>query len=211
MCSPRRAAGTRAPLLQPGTQLALRWGARLEDHLGSFRAEPLRSRLGAVIDDPPRLAGLASVCALLRFALAEREPCPALYARSLGVLDTLAAGAQGWPAAYLRWEMHLLDETGFGLDLSACTVTGATADLAYVSPRSGRAVSRAGAGDWAGRLLALPGFLRAGAAAEPTQAEIAQGLRLTGYFLQTRLAPALGDRPLPGARARLAALLVPAG
>lgn len=198
-----------APLLQPGTQLALRWQARLEDHLGSFRAEPLRARAGAVLDDPRRLAGLASVCALLRFALAEREPCAALYARSLVLLDALAAGAPGWPADYLRWEMHLLDESGFGLDLSACAVTGATAGLAFVSPRSGRAVSRAAAGEWAERLLALPGFLRADAQAEPTRAEIAQALRLTGHFLQTRLAPALGEKPLPGARARLAALLAP--
>lgn len=208
-----RGGGSRrmAPLLQPGTQLALRWQARLEEHLGNFSAEPLRSRAGAVLDDPPRLTGLASVCALLLFALPEREPHPALYARSLGLLDLLAAGAAGWPAAYLRWELHLLDETGFGLDLSTCAVTGATADLAFVSPRSGRAVSRAGAGAWSDRLLALPGFLAAGPTAEPAPAEIAQGLRLTGHFLQTRLAPALGDRPLPGARARLATLLAPGG
>lgn len=195
-----------APLMQPGAQLALSWQARLDAHLGRFRAEPLRGRAGAVLDDPPRLAALAAVCALAGFLLPERVPHPALYARSVALLDAVATGARDWPLAYLRWEMALLEEAGFGLDLSACTVTGATEGLAYVSPRSGRAVSRQGAGDWASRLLALPPcLLDPSAPARP--AEIAQGLRLTGHFLTTWVCPALGDRPLPGARARLAALL----
>lgn len=203
-----RGGGSRrlAPLFQPGAQLSLAWRARLDTHLGQFRAEVTRSRAGALLDDPPRLAALASVCALLGFTLPERAPHPALYARSAALLDALAAGGASWPLGYLRWELALLEEAGFGLDLSACAVTGATAGLAFVSPRSGRAVSRAGAGDWAEKLLALPAFLL-DPAAPPRPGEIGAGLRLTGHFLATWLAPALGDRPLPGARARLAAAL----
>lgn len=195
-----------APLMQPGAQLALSWQARLDAHIGRFRAEPLRGRAAAVLDDPPRLAALAAVCALAGFLLPERVPHPAFYARSVALLDAVAGGAGGWPLAYLRWEMALLEEAGFGLDLSSCAVTGATEGLAYVSPRSGRAVSRRGAGDWASRLLALPPCLL-DPAAPARPAEIAQGLRLTGHFLTAWACPALGERPLPGARARLAALL----
>ena len=193
-----------APHLQPGAQLDLSWRARLEDHMGHFTVEPLRGRAAAVMDDREALAGLSSVLALLSFTLPEREPAPALYRRSVGLLDTIAAGA-AWPVAYLRWEMALLEEMGFGLDLGRCAVTGTRDDLAYVSPKSGRAVSRAGAGDWADRLLPLPLALMGQGPAD--RAEVAAGLRTVGHFLDRWLAPALGDRPLPPARARLADLL----
>ncbi len=201
-------AGRRmAPVLQPGAQLALVWRARLDDHIGTFAAEPLRARAAAVMADPPALAALASVCALLAFALPERAPHPGLYAASVALLDAVAAGAD-WPAAYLRWERRLLEDTGYGLDLAACAVTGTAEGLAYVSPRSGRAVSRAGAGAWAARLLPLPPCL---AAEVPgTAAEVLAGLATTGHFLHHRLASALGDRALPAARARLVAALAAA-
>jgi DNA repair protein RecO (recombination protein O) len=194
-----------APLLQPGAQLALEWRARLDTHIGAFRVEPLRDRAGGVLGDPAALAALRSVTALCAFALPERAAHPALYARTLGLLDALAQGAPGWPLAYLRWEMALLEESGFGLDLSHCAATGQAEDLAYVSPRTGRAVSRAGAGGWADRLLPLPAVLTDG---PPRPDDLADGLRLTGHFLDRWLAPALGDRPLPEARARCAALLL---
>lgn len=201
----RGGAGRRlAPVLQPGAQLSAVWKARLEDHLGAFAVEPLRSRLGHVMGDPAALAGLDAVTSLLAFALPERAPHPGLYARSVALLDLLGADGD-WPLAYLRWEMALLEEMGFGLDLGRCAVTGARDDLVFVSPKSGRAVSRAGAGDWADRLLPLPPCLMGQGAAMP--GEIAGGLRLTGHFLSKWLAPALGDRPLPGARARLVRLL----
>ena len=133
-----------------------------------------------------------------------REPHPALYARTARLFDTLCRPGSDWPADYLRWEIRLLEEMGFGLDLSACAVTGAVEGLSYVSPRTGRAVSRAGAGDWAGRLLPLPAFLVGDAPAGP--GALAEGLRLTPVrrkVLEFLLAPALGDRPLPAARARL--------
>jgi DNA repair protein RecO (recombination protein O) len=126
-----------------GHGLALDWRARLDGHIGSFTVEPLKSR-AHLLSDRLALAGLLSACALLHAALPEREPHPALWQRTLGLMDAL--GQAGWPAAYLRWELSLLEEIGFGLDLSACAVTGATAGLAYVSPKSGRAVTAQAAG-----------------------------------------------------------------
>lgn len=189
-----------APVLQPGAQLDLVWRARLEDHIGSYAVEPVRSRAAVSLADRQALAGLNAVTALLSFALPEREAHPALYARSEVLLDLLGQGDL-WPLAYLQWELALLEELGFGLDLSSCAVLGHGAnDLSYVSPRSGRAVSRAGAGDWADRLLPLPPCLM-GQGPAP-DAEIAEGFRTTGHFLHAHLAPALGNRPLPEARQR---------
>lgn len=197
-----------APILQPGAQLALSWRARLDDHLGSFTAEPLRSRAG-LMDDRLALAGLNSICALLHLALPEREPHPGLYARTQSLLAALEVDA-GWPAVYLRWEMALLEDLGFGLDLGRCAVTGARDDLAFVSPRTGRAVSRKGAGDWAGRLLPLPpGLLGQGPL---LTGELGQGLAITGHFLGRELPGLRGRLALPAARQRLLDLLLrPAG
>ncbi|MCX7558656.1 DNA repair protein RecO [Sulfitobacter sp. F26204] len=188
-----------APILQPGAQLDLAWRARLEDHIGSFMVEPVRSRAAIAMGDRLALAGLNTVTALLRFCLPERAPHRALYARTEALLDLLGQG-DIWPLAYLQWEMMLLEEMGHGLDLSNCAVTGDSEGLAYVSPRSGRAVSARGAGDWVARLLPLPDVLRG--LGEATDAEILLGLKTTGYFLETHLAQNLGDKPLPEARAR---------
>lgn len=191
-----------APVLQPGTQLAVDWRARLADHIGSFTVEPVRSRAGAM-GDAGRLAALSSVCALLHLALPEREPHPALWADTVAFLDDVEA-APDWAETYLRWELRLLQELGFGLDLAACAVTGVTEGLDFVSPKTGRAVSRAAAGDWADRLLPLPGVL-AGAPAAP--GDLALGLAVTGHFLARELAPQLRGQALPEARARLVARL----
>lgn len=192
-----------APLLQPGAQVDLTWRARLEDHLGAFVVEPVKSR-AFLMESRAHLAGLNALTALLSFALPEREPHPAVYSGTLAVLDMMEAGPF-WTLAYLRWELALLEELGFGLDLSACAVTGAEEGLAYVSPRTGRAVSEAGAGEFRARLLPLSPALvgRGGGSAR----EIVEGLGVTGYFLETRLAPALGDRPVPAARNRLVDLI----
>lgn len=188
-----------APVLQPGAQLDLNWRARLEDHIGTYTVEPLRGRAAEALGDAVALAGLSAVCSLLAFCLPEREPHPRLYERSVALLDAL--GAVGWEYGYLRWELALLDEMGFGLDLSRCAVTGATEGLAHVSPRTGRAVTRAGAGDWVDRLLPLPDSLRGDAGVG--RRDVAEGLAVTGHFLSSHLAPALGDKPLPPARQRL--------
>lgn len=187
-----------APLLQPGAQLALTWRARIEEHLGAFTVEPIRSRAARVMGDRAALAGLNAICALLVFALPERAAHPRLYRATVTLLDAL--GDPGWPAAYLAWERLLLEETGYGLDLSECAVTGTTEGLAHVSPRTGRAVSRTGAVGYEDRLLPLPHVLRGGMG---TPEDVLAGLGTTGHFLRTHLAPALGDRPIPEARTRL--------
>lgn len=187
------------PVLQPGAQLDVTWRARLADHLGSYTVEPLRSRAAAVMGDRLTLSALNSTCALLSFALPEREAHDALYQRSVTLFDLLG-NTEGWPLAYLRWELALLEDLGFGLDLRRCAVNGSRDDLAYVSPKSGRAVSAEGAGEWADRLLPLPLCLLGQGPAPDS--EIIEGLRLTGYFLTHRLARSLGDKPLPAARQR---------
>lgn len=189
-----------APILQPGAQLAVSWKARLESHLGSFSVEPIRSRAAAAMGDRLALAGLNAVCGLLAMVLPEREAHPPLYERTIALLDLLGQ-SEVWPLAYLRWEEALLEEMGFGLDLSACAATGINEELAYVSPKSGRAVSRQAAGEWVDRLLPLPDVLaRKGNA---SNLEIVKALGTTGYFIEHRLIKGLGDRPMPVSRARL--------
>ena len=195
-----------APLLQIGSQLDATWKARLADHIGSYTVELKQGRAAEVMGDRVALAGLTSVCALLSFALPERAAFPALYARTIAILDGL--GADRWPEAYLGWEVALLAEMGFALDLDACAVTGSREDLAYVSPKTGRAVSRRAAGQWVERLLPFPPVLR-GQGGEV--GDVLLGLQTTGHFLAQHLAPSLGDRRLPGARQRLVDALNRAG
>ncbi len=194
--------GRRLAQLQPGTQIALEWRARLAEHLGTVRVEPVRDRAGAIMADADALAALSSAAALLCAFLPEREPCAALYARTVALMDALAAGG-AWGAAYARWELDLLATLGFGLDLSSCAATGATGALVWVSPRTGRAVSAAAGAPYADRLLALPPFLLGEGAAAP--GDLAAALRLTGWFLDRWAAPAFGLETAPPARARLAA------
>mgnify|MGYP003606128901 CR=1 FL=1 len=191
-----------AAVLQPGSQVDVVWQARLAEQIGSFKVEPVRSRAG-VLDNRLNLAGLNAICAILRAALPDREPHPALYARSIHLLDQLQT--PGWPPDYLRWELALLEELGFALDLTQCVLTGSREDLAYVSPKTGRAVNRDAAGEWAARLLPLPPVLLGQGPASPV--EIAQGLALTGHFLHRALEPTLNGKPMPEARARLLAIL----
>lgn len=196
----RGGAGRRlGPLLQPGAQMAFRWRARLEDHMGAFTVEPVRSRAG-LLGDPLALAGLSAVTAILGHVLPEREAQPRLYAQSVDLLDRMGTDGD-WPLAYLFWEMELLEQLGFGLDLTRCALTGSREDLAFVSPRTGRAVSRDAAGDWAPRLLPLPACLLGQGPASAS--ELLEGLGLTGHFLTNWLSASLGDRPFPAARARL--------
>lgn len=188
-----------AAVLQPGSQVAVSWRARLDDHLGTFTVEPRRSRAG-MMGSHLSLAGLNAVCAMLRFALPERHAYPMLYDRTQAMLAQMEAG-DAWLPDYLRWEMLLLEEAGFALDISRCAVTGSREDLAFVSPRTGRAVSRAGAGDWAARLLVLPqGLLGQG---PMSGAELAAGFAITGHFLAREIATLRGARALPEARGRL--------
>ncbi|MEL7107371.1 MAG: DNA repair protein RecO [Pseudomonadota bacterium] len=187
-----------APVLQPGAELDLAWRARLSEHIGSFRAEPLRSR-AHLMDSRLTLAALNATAALLTFSLAEREAHPELYDKTVTLLDMIGEGPV-WPLAYLKWEMYLLQELGFGLNLENCAATGATDGLKYVSPRTGRAVSEAGAGVWKDQLLPLSAELTPAATGD--RDGVLQGLRVTGHFFAHHLAPSLGQKPIPPARQR---------
>ncbi len=188
-------------MLQSGNQLDAVWKARLESHIGGWSVELVRSRAAAILSDPLRLAALSSVCALASFALPEREAMTEFQTRTEALSEAIASG-EGWLAGYVLWELALLEVSGFGLDLTACAVSGGTNDLAFVSPRTGRAVARGQAGDWATRLLVLPDMLTGGM---PTIKGAIEALALTGWFLENSLAPSLGDRPLPAARGRFVA------
>ena len=188
-------------LYQPGNRLQIAWRARLPDQLGQFTAEPADLIAARLLHDPARLEGLGAACALIETTLPERDPHPNLY-RQLDELFKVLCQETPWLERYVWFELGLLAELGFGLDLSACAVTGAREDLVFVSPTSGRAVSRAGAGPYAPRLLPLPRFLIGQGASDAAQ--ILDGLRLTGLFLRRHLFDAT-DRPLPQARERLLA------
>lgn len=193
------------PYLQPGVLAALAWKARLDDHLGSFVVEPVRNRAALALGDRLALAGIGAVAALLVAVLPERAAHPALFDRTDRLLDLLPEG-EVWPLAYLQWEVALLEEMGFAMDLRACAVTGGRDDLAFVSPRTGRAVSRAGAGTYAPRLLPLPPVLRG--EGEAGADEILAGLAVTGHFLRDKLLE--GAEP-PAARGRLLEAIARAG
>lgn len=186
--------------LQPGTVVRATWRARLAEHLGTLTWEPLAGIPAGVLDDPGRLAALSAVCAVANAALPEREAHGAVHDGLIGVLASLDDDAV-WPSATVKWELGLLGALGFGLDLSACAVTGVTDELLFVSPRSGRAVSREAGEPYRDRLLALPAFLRLpGALGSPPEA--IAGLTLTGHFLERHVFRATG-RGLPPARLRL--------
>jgi DNA repair protein RecO (recombination protein O) len=169
------------PLLQPGNSVDLVWRARLDEHLGLYAVEVTKPRAANLMASALALHGLNHLATLLRL-LAERDPHPALYETALLIADHLD-DKHVTPAALVRFELAILGELGFGLDLSSCAATGTNEDLIYVSPKSGRAVSRAAGAPYHDRLLPLPGFLR-DAEAEAGAGEIAEGFRLTGYFLE---------------------------
>lgn len=172
------------PVLQAGNAVQTVWRARLEEQLGTYTLEPLDLKAGAIMEEPFRLAGLATLAALSQL-LPEREPHPRVYDALRIVLDAIDHD-DVWPALLVRWELGLLDELGFGLDLTKCAATGSREQLVYVSPKSGKAVS-AGAGEaFRDRLFGLPAFLREGGAAAPS-ADVIEGLRLAAYFLDRHL------------------------
>jgi DNA repair protein RecO (recombination protein O) len=192
--SPRRRA-----LFQPGNAVTALWRGRLAEHLGTLECELTEAHAARLLDDPDRLAALNAATALLVAALPEREPHPDLYtafAALLGILDS----ASPCGAAYVAWECDLLAGLGFGLDLARCAVTGTNQDLAYVSPRTGRAVSRDTGAPYHDKLLPLPAFLWRDSPAEP--ADIVAGLVLTRHFLLHHLFEPQGGR-LPDARQQL--------
>lgn len=195
-----RGAGARQGrgVVQPGNRVHTTWMARLEEQLGIMSLELSIAHAAMAMDDPDRLAVLASACAVADVALPEREPHPHLFEAFEALLADFSGG--DFASSYVRWELVLLAELGYGLDLSRCAVTGASEDLAWVSPKSGRAVSAAAGAAYAARLLPLPGFLVHGGSGDASA--VLAGLALTGHFLE-RFVLAPHGRPLPPARTRL--------
>jgi DNA repair protein RecO (recombination protein O) len=190
------------PVLQIGNHVDAEWKARLADHLGHFAMELRRGFAAEVMDDAAALAAMTSMAALARL-LPERDPHPSLFEVMLFVLGYLDDRSV-WPALVVRWELALLEELGFGLDLASCAATGKTMDLIYVSPKSGRAVSGEAGEPYKDRLLSLPPFLRGKTSGPVTDADVRAGFALVGHFLEARV---LRPRNLqmPDARGRLVA------
>ncbi|MGH6836342.1 MAG: DNA repair protein RecO [Methylocella sp.] len=184
------------PLLQPGNHAQLVWRARLDEHLGTFMVEPVKLWTACLMANAEALHAICLVAALLRLA-AERDPHPALYEAAMRIAGDIDR-PETLPPLIARFEAKLLAQMGFGLDLETCAATGATNDLAYVSPKSGRAVSRAAGEPYKARLLLMPAFLR-GEVAAPPPTDIRDGFRLTGFFLLRDLFGPRGQS-LPEAR-----------
>jgi DNA repair protein RecO (recombination protein O) len=168
------------PMLQPGNVVRTVWRARLDEHLGNYTVEPLQLHAASMLGAPHVVYGVIHLAALCRL-LPERDPHPEVHdwlaAALLQLDEPLTAGAE-----VVRFELKMLAELGFGLDLSSCAATGTRDDLGYVSPRSGRAVSRGAGEPWHDRLLRLPPFLL-DEAGTPTASDLADGFALTGFFL----------------------------
>ncbi|MFN3934270.1 DNA repair protein RecO [Parvibaculum sp.] len=187
-------------VLQPGNKLKAHWRARLSDQLGTYQVELVRPLAGLLMDDPLALLALSAASAICG-VVPEREAHPALFDGYEVLLETLQDGAV-WPAIFVRFELGLLQELGFGLDLTRCAATGVRDDLIYVSPKSGGAVSRVAGEPYKDKLFRLPGFLVGSQAGEASPGDVAEGFRLTGHFLERHLFAAHG-RHLPDARLRL--------
>lgn len=188
------------PVLQIGNHVHVKWNGRLAEHLGNFRCELLKGNAAIAMETPGRLAAITTLSTHLR-ELPERDAHASLFEITMFVLNFLDAD-EIWPALMVRWELALLDEMGFGLDLSACAASGANDDLVYVSPKSGRAVSASAGEPYADRLLALPQFLVKGRDAHVQMRDIVHGFDLTGHFLEKHMYQSQ-NRTMPDSRLRM--------
>lgn len=196
-------SGTRARgIYQTGNLVSVDWRARLSEHLGTFTCELLRPHAAGLLNERLPLMALISASALIERLLPEREPHPETFDRFHAQVESLGDGP-GWIARYVRWELDLLADLGYGLDLTACAATGTTEDLVYVSPRTGCAVSQGAGNPYRDKLLKLPNFLAGSASSVslPHSPEVLDGLRLTGHFL-ARCAKDADTGDLPPARAQ---------
>ncbi len=191
------------PLMQPGNLLAVSWRARLSDYLGAFTVELLDARAARLLEDEKALAAINTLSMLAKL-LPERDPHRELYGAALTVLSELEI-PDVWPGLLVRWELALLQDLGFGLDLSECAATGAEVELIFVSPKSGRAVSREAGLPYCDRLLKLPAFLLDESAA-PSRQDVLWGFALTGHFLERHVLHPHG-LSMPQSRERLLTLL----
>jgi DNA repair protein RecO (recombination protein O) len=190
----RGGAGTRLrPVLQPGNRVSAVWQARLDEHLGHYTIEALDARAAAFLPIPHALYGVTHLAALCRM-LPERDPHPQIHAALAELLADDLLDSRRAGASLVRFELQLLTELGFGLDLASCAASGEEVDLVYVSPRSGRAVSRQAGEPWKNKLLALPAFLSRSCAGNASFDDIVAGFALTGFFLMRHVLEPRGLR-----------------
>jgi DNA repair protein RecO (recombination protein O) len=169
------------PVLQPGNSVIATWRARLDEHLGNYVIEPVTQRAALLMEEATALYGIQHLAGLLRL-LPERDSHPQIYRALAAILDLLDDTSLAG-SLIVRFELKMLEELGFGLDLESCAATGTNDDLAFVSPKTGRAVSRSAGDPWRGKLLALPRFLTEMTPVSPDAGEVVAAFRLTGYFL----------------------------
>ncbi|MEM9104530.1 MAG: DNA repair protein RecO [Pseudomonadota bacterium] len=186
------------PVLQPGNGVSVTWRARLDQHLGTYQIEPTELRAARLMETATGVYGVQAMAALLRL-LPERDPHPHLY-EALGIILENLHEPAGAGELFVRFEIAMLEDLGFGLDLSRCAATGTRDDLRYVSPKSGRAVSASAGEPWADRMLALPEFLAEGSSLSAVPGTLSDGFHLTGYFLQRHVYEPRG-MDVPEARA----------
>ena len=192
------------PILQTGNHVDATWKARLADQLGHVTLELRHGYAGEAMENEASLSALLTLTTLSRL-LPERDPHPNLYEITLFVLGFLG-DVTVWPALLVRWELALLEDLGFGLDLSECAATGSNDQLIYVSPKSGRAVSASAGEPYRERILTLPAFLTKGRSGPVTTQDVVAGFQLTGHFLESRVLGPRGEM-LPEARGRILANL----
>lgn len=186
-------------ILQPGNLVQLDWKGRLDEHLGQFNVEPEESYSAKALNSRIRLAHLNVVCAMCETCLPERQPVEGLFGATLILLDMLEE-TRLWPEIYQRWELGLLNELGFGLDLTSCAATGQTGDLIYISPKTGRAVSRNAGEAYKSKLFPLPHHLLVDEI-KPTKKDLLSVFTITGHFLE-RCILAPMNKKIPSARTR---------
>lgn len=195
--------------LEPGSHLSVRWAARLAEHLGTWSVEPLGSPIAHILDNPLALQALTAACHLLCEFLPEREPHFALFDRLLNL--TKAFSDDLWLAQYCLFECDFVRATGIPLDFSKCAVSSDRADLIYVSPKSGKAVSRFAGADYKDKLLPLPSFLRLPHLTIPPQLdEIKAALNLSGFFIEHYVLQPHG-KSMPESRTQLYQMITAAG
>ena len=172
-------------VIEPGNEVKALWSGRLETHLGNFKIEPIKSWSSLILNKKDKLTALSSLCSLISLTMAEKQPNDLIYYNSKEMIKKVSSDDDDWIKEYINWELGLLSEIGYGIDLSKCAVTSKKDELVYVSPSSGRAVTLEGAGSYKDRLLKLPNFIVSDDH-EYDNNDIVHGLELTEYFLRKR-------------------------
>lgn len=172
-------------IIEPGNEVFATWSGRLETHLGNYNVEPIKLWSSHILQFKDKLSAISSICSLISLTMAERQPNPLIYFSSKKLIEIVASTRDDWIREYVSWEMQLLSEIGYGLDLERCAVTSKSSDLVYVSPSSGRAVTNEGAGDFKNKLLPLPKFMT-DFKANYDNDDIYNALNLTEFFFKKR-------------------------